>query len=431
MAVGDHSDLQTPGAGPSQPRSSLPLPPPRAHVLPGTSALHARAPTRTDTLHQEVELGVYLQPDHNIGGAAQPPLNLSGIFERRGSASSVVSKFSSAGKSFFLANPTWRTDIVTFCSHARIDNVLGHARITHVQARKSRRPPFLHEYLLVFFTAARNQRFVMRIDRLGKVGSASTGWPLGWCAGRHGVAANTAVQEVGVYHIQDSQSGIDSEDGAWLEMDGRWRSYPIATLATWESLKERSETISHHVQTAAIHTFHVYVGGLMDYQGSMGYGESRVIISFRFALHSIIDVPLPLGVVHAYMTALEQKMSRLVDALAAQFLSAEAALNLSNAPSPEVLIDGPWATLAVWFIMGLVIALLLFVAVLFKYGAFGVFLLLLPICIWVNFKLGDSATGIQADGEGIVQPTLPQPESVDSGGNPKAAWEDLRSTGLL
>ncbi|KAG8745073.1 hypothetical protein FRC10_008925 [Ceratobasidium sp. 414] len=261
MEGGDHLSLQTPGAGSSQPRPRrvpIPLPPPRAHILPGTSALHVRTPTRTDTLHQEVELGVYLQPDHNDGPFSNP----GGIFERRGSASS----------GFFLANPSWRTDIVTFCryikplalgtfltslplpSHARIDDVLGNARITHIQARKSRRPPFLHEYLLVFFTAARNQRFVMRIDRLGKVGPASTGWPLGWCTGRHGVAVNKAVQEVGVYHIQDSQSGIDSEDGAWLAMDGRWKSYPIATLATWESLKERSETVSHHVQTAAVHS---------------------------------------------------------------------------------------------------------------------------------------------------------------------------------
>ncbi|KAG8745072.1 hypothetical protein FRC10_008924 [Ceratobasidium sp. 414] len=127
------------------------------------------------------------------------------------------------------------------------------------------------------------------------------------------------------------------------------------------------------------------------------------------------------------MTALEQKMNSLVDALATQFLGPEAALNLSNAPSSEVLIDGPWATLAAWFIVGLVIALLLFIAVLFKYGAFGVFLLLLPLCIWVNFKLGDSATGIQADGESIVQPTPPQSVPVDS----KVDWEELRGTGFL
>lgn len=127
-----------------------------------------------------------------------------------------------------------------------MDSVLGNARITHIQARKSRRPPFLHEYILVFFTAARSQRFVLRIDRLGKVGSTSAGW-------RDGLAPNTAIQEVGVYHVQDAQVGIDSEDGAWLAMDGRWGSDPIATLATWESEREGGECVSHHVQTMGVH----------------------------------------------------------------------------------------------------------------------------------------------------------------------------------
>lgn len=136
-------------------------------------------------------------------------------------------------------------------SHVRLDPVLGEARITHIQARKSGRPPFLHEYILVFFTAAQNQRFVARIDRLGKVGSGSSGWPLGWCAGRYGVAPKTAIQEVGLYHVQDSQVGIDSPNGPWLERDGRWGSHPIATLATWEVESGRDAHVSHHVQTAA------------------------------------------------------------------------------------------------------------------------------------------------------------------------------------
>lgn len=98
----------------------------------------------------------------------------------------------------------------------------------------------------MFFTAARGQRFVLRIDRLGKVASTSAGW-------RQDIALNTAIQEVGVYHIQDSQSGIDSPDGAWLAMDGRWGSHAIATLATWEVENERGGHVSHHLQTAAMH----------------------------------------------------------------------------------------------------------------------------------------------------------------------------------
>lgn len=92
--------------------------------------------------------------------------------------------------------------------------VLGRARITHIQARKSGRPPFLHEYLLVFFTATQGHIFIVRIDRLGKViGSHSSGVSLGWCAGQKGAAANIAIQEVGVFHIQDVQMDVDALDG--------------------------------------------------------------------------------------------------------------------------------------------------------------------------------------------------------------------------
>lgn len=54
-----------------------------------------------------------------------------------------------------------------------------------------------------------------------------------------------------MYHIQDVQSGVDSPDGAWLAMDERWGSYPIATLATWESEMATGEHVSHHLQTVA------------------------------------------------------------------------------------------------------------------------------------------------------------------------------------
>lgn len=112
-------------------------------------------------------------------------------------------------------------DLNTYCSQLRIDPDLGGARITHIQARKSRRLPFLHEYILVFFAISKSQRFVLRIDRLDKYGSTSVGW-------RQDITPNTAIQEIGVYHVQDAQSGIDSSDGAWFAMDDRWGSDPIA-----------------------------------------------------------------------------------------------------------------------------------------------------------------------------------------------------------
>jgi hypothetical protein len=70
--------------------------------------------------------------------------------------------------------------------------------------------------------------------------------------------------------------------------------------------------------------FHTYVGGIMDCQCTFVYTVPRVIIAFRFALHSIIDVPLPVGVMHAYMTALEGHMNNLVARLSVQFLGTRA-----------------------------------------------------------------------------------------------------------
>ncbi|CAE6402233.1 unnamed protein product [Rhizoctonia solani] len=127
--------------------------------------------------------------------------------------------------------------------HTRLNPALENACITQIQARKSRRLPFLHEYLLVYFSTGSGQSFVVRIDRLGKVGLSSIGE-----GGRStGVASNTAIQEIGVYHIQGSQSGIDSDDTPWLARDGTWGSKSVATLVT----RHPQMHISHHLQTAA------------------------------------------------------------------------------------------------------------------------------------------------------------------------------------
>ncbi|KAG8702484.1 hypothetical protein FRC08_003456 [Ceratobasidium sp. 394] len=240
-----NEETQTPGAGPSRLPLSVLATLPDARISIEVPGAQVPPLARLDTTQQEVELGTYLVPHYLTAENQNPPT--AGVFARRGSAGSISSKVSTPAPT----NPYWQTDILTFCSHARLDPVLGNARITHIQARKSRRPPFLHEYILVFFTAARDQRFVIRIDQLGKVGSTSSGWPLGWCTGRYGVAANTAIQEVGLYHIQDAQSGVDSLGEPWLAMDGRWGSHPIATLATWESVKTAGMHVSHHIQTAA------------------------------------------------------------------------------------------------------------------------------------------------------------------------------------
>ncbi|QRV99094.1 transmembrane protein [Ceratobasidium sp. AG-Ba] len=245
----------SPGAGPSRSRPSpIPIPTLSAlNYLAPEPAVRTRTPIRAATSDQEVELGVHFSKGKDIGTppfvpASASPSRSEFAFHRRPSVVSISQ--SKPSKSVFLNSSEWRTDIVTFCSHARLDSALGQAKITHIQARKSRRPPFLHEYILVFFTTSNDQRFVARIDRLGKIGSTSGEGLLGWCAGRHGQVSNTAIQQVGVYHIQDSQIGVDSPEGAWFAYDGAWGSHPIATLIAWPNVDRAAEPISHHMQTA-------------------------------------------------------------------------------------------------------------------------------------------------------------------------------------
>ncbi|KAG8715933.1 hypothetical protein FRC08_010017 [Ceratobasidium sp. 394] len=494
-----HDQIQTPGAGPSRlsPLPILALPTNADTSIRDSSPRVSVAVCDTGPVPQEVELGTFLVPDKLSPSS-------DGHFPRRGSAGSIVSiKVSTPTKSFFLANSTWRTDILTFCSHARIDTVLGDARITHIQARKSRRPPFLHEYILVFFTAAGGQRFVIRIDRLGKVGSTSSGWPLGWCTGRYGVAANTAIQEVGLYHIQDAQSGIDSPDGTWLAMDGRWGSYPIATLATWESAKAAGMHVSHHIQTAAdgsdprlkdvsrlleailleMPTYHLtttncyfmtrtsllllqrcYPTAFTCYLGSMSgelvpasdltepvwtgvirwylplvvlffmayvpvvvvvhlqftklttclgirgcdskshYYQTRwELAALRFALHSIIDVPLPIGIMHAYTASLELSMSKLVERLSGVFLGTREDGNVMPLEEPFGLFsDGAWNILAAWCALGGGFAVLIFISLLvIRYGMLILFIVMLFGCVWFNLKFGNSADGMSESIAGV------------------------------
>ncbi|CAE6426524.1 unnamed protein product [Rhizoctonia solani] len=225
-------------AGPTHSRPPVIVVPLPTHSI-NSDAIRTRTPTRTSTLFEDVELGIYLRAE-SVKLGSNPPTPSSNIFSRRGSNGSVSLKVSGEPEGFFFSSSTWRTDIITFCSHTRLNSALENARITQIQARKSRRLPFLHEYLLVHFTTGSGQSFVVRIDRLGKVGSSiGEGGRLG------GVASNTAIQEIGVYHIQDSQS--DSDDAPWLARDGTWGSKPVATLVT----RHPHMHLSHHLQTAA------------------------------------------------------------------------------------------------------------------------------------------------------------------------------------
>lgn len=491
-------ELQTPGAGPSRwplPNTLVSLPRVCLSKKSVTNTLCPRTPTRSAT-DEDLELGLYLRPDCDTEDSSSQPSN-GGVFASQRSAAKDILKVSSPHKSFFLANPTWRTDMVTFCSYARVDSVLGDARITHIQARKSYRLPFLHEYLLVFFVTASKQRFVMRIDRLGKLGSKGSGGP----KAQQGITARTAVQEVRVYHVQDSQTGVNSVGAPWLEMDGWWGSRPVATLATWEALNEGGEYVSHHIQTAALSStqsprlkdvsrlleaillempdynlttancymmtrssllllqrchpsaFACYLGEMSDeltpasvlaepvWAGLMRWylpfiglfflvyfsllmtfynalapsrgcwsarsfladatcNSHRWIRALGHAVHSVLNVPVPVGAMHVYMTSLEVEMNKLVVNISTQFLTTGTSkANSESTPSQPfgVMFDSVWAALAVWWVIGCMFAICVFVSAAFEYGSLVTFCVLLVLGVWFNFKFSDNWTGMSSD----------------------------------
>ncbi|KAL5641685.1 hypothetical protein ACGC1H_001979 [Rhizoctonia solani] len=474
---------QTPGAGPSRPRPPETFTPAQADVPVGSTIVRARTPTRTTTtIYEEVELGIYLHP-----GSARVPTptgrSTPDLERRRESIGSITSKVSDPGRGFFFDHSVWRTDIITFCSHARAYPSLGNARITHIQARKSRRLPFMHEYLLVFSTSPNGQRFVMRIDRLGKAGFGSSGEPMGPTTG-----VGTAIQEVGVYHIQDAQQGIDSTSNVpWLAMDGVWGSHPIVTLVAWDMLKEDSNHVSHHVQSRSgmaeppllrdvsgilegillempnyhLTTANCYLmtrsslillhrccpAAFACYLGSPS-GElispsllaepvwagllrwylpfvvtffmiyfpllillhrflymsfdcfitcttgNKLLRAVDYALHSVLDVPLPIGLIHSYMTSLEVQVNRLVVNISTQFFRIRNAhtdpLPSSVSKKPfDVVVDDAWLVLIGWVVLGGTCSVLVFLATAFEYGILVVFICLLIFGVWFNLRFGN------------------------------------------
>ncbi|CAE6496420.1 unnamed protein product [Rhizoctonia solani] len=507
MAENSSCRFETPGAGPSKPR-----PPPlplsrREHLDPQSPSLRTRTPTRSSTFYQEVELGVYLSSERpqatprSLQFSSSPSrlhFSSTGV---SAASTPVVGEILSGPKSIFIANSEWCTDIVTFCSHARQDSGLGQARITHIQARKSHRPPFLHEYILVFFTAANNQRFVARIDRLGKVKLTSAGGIPTWLTGGQ-KTDNTAIQQVAMYHIQDDQSGIDSQDGSWFERDGGWGSEPIATLVSNTNGKEpaphnvdrstpigptprlkdvsrlleaillempnyhlvttncyfmtrssllllqrcfptsftchmgsTSDGLIHASQLAepiwagllkwylpfAIGIFllyfpllvlgHVLLGNLFDCGSSWEcmekLSEPRMVVyrALRLSLHGM-DVPLPLALLHTWMTALEVRMNDLVVRLSTQYHALGRSLpgsTLLLQPEPfGVAFSRAWWTFAAWFSIGCALSLIIFfISLGNRFVIFIFFIISVVAAIVYNFTYSDTSGYISLDSEDL------------------------------
>ncbi|QRV98906.1 hypothetical protein RhiJN_26925 [Ceratobasidium sp. AG-Ba] len=142
-------------------------------------------------------------------------------------------------QSILLGQARWQTDIVTFCSQIRHDPLLRRAYVTEIQNRKSKRLPYLQEYLLVFFSAGQ-RRFVARIDYPTRT-SAKTTQQAPLTGSSLGLGLSVTV-----YHVAE-------EGGAalWFEDDGRRGSELVATLTTWADLGASGELfVSHHLSTA-------------------------------------------------------------------------------------------------------------------------------------------------------------------------------------
>ncbi|QRV75830.1 transmembrane protein [Ceratobasidium sp. AG-Ba] len=452
---------------PSKPRPG-PISVPSQNCLATTSRdVRIRTPTRSSTNEQEVELGICIGSNRQAG----TPCNITGSASLSNPGFSVYESASTSGlhkpKSLFLTSSEWRTDIITFCSHAIAGSVLGDAQITHVQARKSRRPPFFHEYILIFFTTANEQRFVARIDRLGKIGSGSGSILPGWCRRKKQPASNTAVQQVALYQLQDSQVGIDSSDGPWYAYDGGWGSYPIATLVSWSDMSTITQQVSHHVQTSATRngpvprlanvsrlleaimlempTYHLTTTNCYFMTRSsllllqqcfpdsfacfLGSTSGKLISSANLAepvwaglvhcalhvcqhrrvpegmavsapagqhlaWHGFTDVPLPVGILHTWMTALELRMNDLVARLFKEYKRLEQDLpgsGLIEGIEPfGVPFQRAWPVFAVWCGVGVVIVVGLFVVQLANpWVNFGFFMAFLIGCVVYNFTSSD------------------------------------------
>lgn len=94
--------------------------------------------------------------------------------------------------------------------------------------------------------------------------------------------------------------------------------------------------------------FHVVIARLMDCHGLQlqmcdqypANALPRELLAMRMALHSIVDVPLPVGLLHSYMTALEGRMNDLVVRLSIQFLGDEGQVRREGPPLPTYVPPG-------------------------------------------------------------------------------------------
>ncbi|KAG8737896.1 hypothetical protein FRC10_007543 [Ceratobasidium sp. 414] len=216
-AVGDLDSKDTiarPSTAPPRANDTLHVPKPRPHRHPDLQLLDPanpprlwqRSPTRQTTGDIELQERPKSTDRHfsrfSISSRTPSPLRTPQV----NSSSEFISRV-------VLDVPSWTGDVSTFASAVIAHPEARNSRIVKIQARKSHKLPFKHEFLLVYLLIGGKAK-VARIDRLGKIGGV-----LGLRQGHR-----TALEEVHLFDLEHEEA----ED--WLYDSKRNGSVPIATL---------------------------------------------------------------------------------------------------------------------------------------------------------------------------------------------------------
>ena len=207
---------------------------PPSQTLPNNMTIpHPRAPIRSTTTDYEGWMRLQEQRRSEL-----QPVSESSPAEQALAVCPPPPKPSSP--SVLLTHSRWQTDIVTFCSHIARDPLLRRAHVTEIQNRKSRKLPYLQEYILLFF-AVGQRRFVALVDH--------GAWFRRGAKNPEPLLSQSSMcrQQVTVYHVQDGEDAATP----WFEDDGSRGSEFVAALSRWSDLGASGVTVvSHHLSTA-------------------------------------------------------------------------------------------------------------------------------------------------------------------------------------
>ncbi|KAG9091739.1 hypothetical protein FRC06_000394 [Ceratobasidium sp. 370] len=162
--------------------------------------------------------------------------------------------------------------------------------------------------------------------------------------------------------------------------------------------------------------------------------SSRISAALRFATHGLLDVPLPIGILHAWMTALEIRMNDLVTRLSAEYHRLERSILgstlLVDSRPFGVAFEKAWLTFAAWCGIGFGLSVLVFIMmVATSLVKFGLFMLSVIVGVVFNFKYSDGDLAASPEdifaayGPDVVvcEPeAAPQPESEPAPPTPQA-----------